>query len=65
MKGKKILVFENITMIDLVNQKLIDPHFFPAKSKYKSPIARFEPTDRGWNMAIEFCRAISVIDQQK
>lgn len=50
-EGKKILVFENITLIDLVNQKQIDPHFFPANPKFKSPIARFEPTDKGWKMA--------------
>lgn len=58
-EGKKILVFENITLIQLVNQKLIDPHFFPATSNYKSPIARFEPTDRGWEMAKTFIAAMS------
>lgn len=50
-EGKKILLFEDITLIDLVNQKQIDPHFFPANSNFKSPIARFEPTTRGWYMA--------------
>lgn len=50
-EGKKILLFEDITLIDLVNQKQIDPHFFPANSKFKSPIARFEPTSKGWYMA--------------
>ncbi len=58
-EGKKILVFENITLIQLVNQKLIDPHFFPATSNYKSPIARFEPTERGWQMAKTFIAAMS------
>lgn len=53
-EGKKILVFENATLIELVNQKMIDPHFFPGNTKYKSPIARFEPTDRGWKMALMF-----------
>lgn len=53
-EGKKIMVFENITLVDLVNQKQIDPHFFPANKKVKSPIARFEPTDRGWVMAEAF-----------
>lgn len=57
-EGKKILVFEGTTMIDLVNQKLIDPHFFPKNDKYKSPIARFEPTDRGWIMAEKFVKAL-------
>jgi len=54
-EGNKILVFENVTMIDLVNQKAIDPHFFPANKSVKSPVARFEPTDRGWLMAENFC----------
>lgn len=57
-EGKKILVFENVSLINLVNQKLIDPHFFPANTQYKSPIARFEPTDRGWAMAVKFARSM-------
>lgn len=50
-EGKKILVFENVSLVDIVNQRQIDPHFFPANPKFKSPIARFEPTPRGWTMA--------------
>lgn len=49
-EGKKILLFQGVTLIDLVNQKLIDPHFFKDK-KYASPIARFVPDDKGWDMA--------------
>ena len=52
-EGNKILVFSNVTMIDLINQRKIDPHFFESK-QYASPIARFEPTERGWQMAIRF-----------
>ncbi len=55
-EGNKILVFQGVTMIDLVNQRLIDPHFFK-DSKYKSPIARFEPTNQGWLMAEVFVNA--------
>lgn len=50
-EGNKILVFKNLTLIQLVNQKFIDPHFFPA-GKVQSPVARFVPTDEGWNMAL-------------
>lgn len=57
-EGNKILVFENLTPIDLLNQKLIDPHFFEAK-EYKSPIARFVPTDRGWSMAVRFAKMMN------
>ena len=57
-EGKKILVFENISLVNLVNQKMIDPHFFPENPRYKSPIARFEPTDRGWGFAESFGGAL-------
>lgn len=50
-EGRKILLYENITLEQLLAQKLIDPHF-STNSKYCSPVARFEPTYRGWNMAI-------------
>lgn len=55
-EGNKILVFQGSTLIDLVNQRMIDPHFFK-DSKYKSPVARFEPTDNGWRMAEIFTAA--------
>jgi hypothetical protein len=48
-EGKKIMVYE-CALGDLLKQKLIDPHFCDSK-KYFSPIARFEPTERGWNNA--------------
>ena len=58
-EGNKILVFDKgVTLIDLMNQKIIDPHF-SNNTKYISPIARFEPTDRGWTMAIRFAETIS------
>ena len=56
-EGRKILVFENITMIDLINQRSIDPHFSSNKVM-KSPIARFVPTQAGWNMAVDFCKML-------
>lgn len=49
-EGKKILVYEGITLSELKLQKMIDPHFSESK-EFVSPIARFEPTDRGWDMA--------------
>jgi hypothetical protein len=51
-EGKKILVFENTTEKQIRELKFIDPHFCP--SSHVSPIARFEPTDRGWQMARSF-----------
>lgn len=49
-EGKKILVFKGITINDLYKQRLIDPHFSDNK-EYYSPVARFEPTEEGWNLA--------------
>ena len=54
-EGRKILVYEGLTIEKLKKQKLIDPHFSENK-KYYSPIARFEPTNRGWQMAEVFTK---------
>ena len=54
-EGNKILVYAGLTLKELVNQKMIDPHFSNNK-KYPSPIARFEPTHDGWVLALEFVR---------
>lgn len=55
-EGRKILVYDGVTIEQLRKQKLIDPHF-SENEKYTSPVARFEPTDRGWKMAGIFARA--------
>lgn len=56
-EGNKILMYENCTLNQLKNQKYIDPHFSES-TKFISPIARFEPTQRGWNMACELAKMI-------
>lgn len=53
-EGVKILVYENMTLPMLKKQKKIDPHFSENK-EFKSPIARFEPTEDGWFRACFFC----------
>ena len=50
-EGQKTMIFEDCTLDDLNGQGSIDPHFCDNKA-YRSPIARFEPTDRGWKMAV-------------
>jgi hypothetical protein len=55
-KGKKILVYQNLSLVDFMNLKAIDPHFSESGI---SPIARFAPTDEGWAMAVAFVNAIS------
>ncbi len=56
-EGQKILVFEDCTIHALLKQKLIDPHFSENK-KFFSPVARFEPTERGWNHAVRYAEYI-------
>lgn len=58
-EGNKILVFK-ATLLELVNQKVIDPHFFNNKD-FKSPIARFVPTDEGWGMARILVSALEAV----
>lgn len=56
-EGEKILVFKGTNIQELKRQKLIDPHFSENKD-YLSPIARFEPTRRGWVWAEEFAKGL-------
>jgi len=49
-EGVKILVYQGALPARL------DPHFC---DKHKSPIARFEPTERGWMMAAAFASSIN------
>jgi hypothetical protein len=51
-EGKKILLYRNTTLNQLKKQGSIDPHF--SNNKYfKSPFARFEPTEEGWNLGLD------------
>lgn len=50
-EGRKIMVYSNLTISNLILQKVVDPHF-TVSDKFRSPIARFEPTDRGWKLAL-------------
>lgn len=55
-EGNKILVYENVTIDELTKQSKqvgIDPHF-SASILWKSPVARFVPTENGWDMAKKF-----------
>ena len=54
-EGVKILVFEDMSDDLLFMKKEIDPHFC---ENCNSPIARFEPTERGWEMAKTFVNSL-------
>ncbi len=58
--GTKVMVFEHMTEMEMVQLKRIDPHFRPRNERTageaRSPIARFPGDDKGWNDAIAFAR---------
>lgn len=54
-EGNKILVFKNLTMNQLLKFNTVDPHF-SHNEEFDSPIARFIPSDDGWQMAINFAK---------
>jgi hypothetical protein len=49
-EGNKILVYKDVSFQSLLDQKKIDPHF-SENTDYYSPIARFVPTEEGWDLA--------------
>lgn len=53
-EGRKILVFAGITSKRLRRSGFIDPHF--CDRRHISPVARFEPTVRGWELAELMCK---------
>jgi hypothetical protein len=57
-EGRKVMVFE-CSLQQLKDQKAIDPHFLESK-KFHSPIARFEPTPKGWKNAVIFVHALII-----
>lgn len=55
-EGRKVLVFNGVSLDKLLrHQKLIDPHF-SSNPNFYSPIARFVPTEEGWEMAFKFAK---------
>jgi hypothetical protein len=53
-EGNKILMYPKLFNLDLI-KKRIDPHFF---TKGDSPIARFEPTEYGWEIAVTLAKTL-------
>ena len=55
--GNKILVYDDVeAWRDLLNSGVVDPHFL--EGTY-SPIARFQGTDTGWQLAVAFAAIIA------
>jgi hypothetical protein len=55
-EGVKLLVYQNVSMIDVARWRVIDPHFTDEKSISRthapSPIARFPATEQGLKLAM-------------
>ena len=51
--GRKVAVYR-ASRYELAAATRLDPHFQEERGKLV-PIARFEPTEEGWRMAIDFC----------
>lgn len=47
-EGNKILLYKGVDLKTLKKQKYLDPHF-SNNENFFSPIARFEPTEFGWD----------------
>lgn len=54
-EGLKVLLMP-INFEEVYKLKELDPHF--CEGDHPSPIARFEPTDKGWMMAVTMMRMI-------
>lgn len=56
-KGNKILVYADGSILDgRLKAKCLDPHFLDNET---SPIARFEPTELGWILALSLAKIMS------
>jgi hypothetical protein len=56
-EGTKVLVFHNYTLAEVTNAPMLDPHF--CDSDHISPIARFEPSALGEQLARVLCQAMA------
>lgn len=52
-EGRKVLVYEKLSNAEFLRFGRVDPHFCD-NANCPSPVARFEPTQRGWQLAVSF-----------
>lgn len=60
-EGKKICVYQDLSVEKLKSQPFLDPHFSNiTNSSFRSlfPVARFKPDKDGWNNACLFAKLI-------
>jgi hypothetical protein len=61
-EGNKIIVFQHLNVADLGKMIIIDPHFAKLDP---CTFARFVPTQKGWNFAVQLARQLSIYDMEK
>lgn len=59
--GNKVMVFLNVTEMQVIRWRRIDPHFRPPEkspldTEAPSPAARFPATREGWADAVSYAR---------
>jgi len=60
-EGVKIMVYADMKWEDFSKLTKLDPHF----SKFElSPVARLEPTNRGWQLAQCICMELNYKDEE-
>ena len=68
LDAKKVMVFENTSLKNVVFWKRIDPHFSETNAKDHTcappPRARFPATDQGWQDALDFAQHITRVAQR-
>lgn len=62
-EGRKIMIYHNVTIDKLKEQKLVDPHF-SGNNQFYSPIGRFEPTQRGWIMGEFLIQSLNTVKEK-
>ena len=50
--GEKVLVFKNASLVDLMNQKEINPRIGESDDSFIRPIADFFANEEGWLLAV-------------
>lgn len=58
-EGNKVLVYEQVSPATLYDTTHLDPHF---SEEGLAPIARFEPTKKGWRLAQDLVDRLTAID---
>jgi hypothetical protein len=63
-EGTKVLVFLNVSALDVMKWRTIDPHFRSSKpysqTEAPSPVARFPASEEGWEDALQYAESKTI-----